>query len=246
MDYLFAKKTQEDIRALKSATTPIILPMGAVEAHGPHLPLDTDNLLAERYTAILAERTGALVLPVLPYGQVWSLRDFPGSITVSNETISRLLVEVATSLYKGGFRLVIFFSAHLGNMTAMKDASRELYDVLPDLVTLHLFYPNLQKYAGEIREGTKGHHSYIHADEIETSLMLHLAPEAVDMEQAIDDPPEIPLIADFTPTPWQTFTKSAVLGEATLATAEKGKYLVEKTLEDAVKLIETVKERLHD
>ena len=246
MNQLFAKRTQEEIRELNPATTPVILPMGAVEAHGPHLPLDTDNILAERYTALLAERTGALALPVLPYGQVWSLRDFPGSITVSNKTVAKLLVEVATSLYNDGFRLVIFFSAHLGNMTAMKDASRELYDALPDLVTLYLFYPNLQTYANEIREGTKGHQSYIHADEIETSLMLHLAPEAVDMTKAIDDPPEIPLIADFTPTPWQSFTDSAVLGEATLATAEKGKYLVERTLEDAVKLIETAKERLHD
>ena len=53
MNQLFAKRTQEEIRELNPATTPVILPMGAVEAHGPHLPLDTDNILAERYTALL-------------------------------------------------------------------------------------------------------------------------------------------------------------------------------------------------
>jgi len=234
---------EENKRKMKS-DVPVILPMGAVEAHGSHLPLETDNLLAERYADLLAERTDSLVLPVLPYGQVWSLRDFPGSLTISNQTIVSFLVDISESLYTKGTRIVVFFSAHLGNMTAMKEASRELYDKFPDLRVLYLFYPNLQQFAGEIREGSKGHHTYIHADEIETSLMLYLAPEAVDMSKAIDDPPEIPLSADFTPTPWETFTKSAVLGESTLATKEKGKYLVEQTLEIAVSLIEKIKQKI--
>ena len=56
-----------------------ILPIGAVEAHGPHLPLGTDNILAERISKMLAKRVDAFVLPTLPYGQVWSLRNFPGA-----------------------------------------------------------------------------------------------------------------------------------------------------------------------
>lgn len=64
-----------------------ILPIGAVEAHGPHLPLGTDNFLAERLSEKLAERLNAFVLPTLPYGQVWSLKNFPGSINISNESL---------------------------------------------------------------------------------------------------------------------------------------------------------------
>ena len=242
----YAEYTHEAFRNLSPKGMTVIIPMGAVEAHGPHLPLDTDNILAERYSKLLAERTNALVLPVIPYGQVWSLKDFPGSLTVSNQTLIQLLVELAVSLYDQGFRSVVFFSAHLGNMNAMKDASRVLYEQKPMMKSLYLFYPNLQKYASEIREGTKGHHTYIHADEIETSLMLYLAPECVDMNKAIDDPPNIPVSADYTPTPWHTFTKTAVLGEAKLATKEKGQYLVEKTLTDAVALVQRMKEDLND
>ncbi len=84
----------------------------------------------------------------------------------------------------------------------------------------------------DVREGKANHHTYIHACEIETSLMLYLSPENTDMSRAIDDPPILPIDADFTPTPWQTFTKTAVLGEATLATAEKGEYLIEKNVKN--------------
>lgn len=75
-----------------------ILPIGAVEAHGPHLPLGTDNLLAERLSKKLADRVNGLVLPTLPYGQVWSLRNFPGSITVSNDSLIRIIVDIGESL----------------------------------------------------------------------------------------------------------------------------------------------------
>ncbi|WP_028273424.1 creatininase family protein [Atopococcus tabaci] len=238
----YAQLTMDEIKQYLNEETPVILPMGAVEVHGPHLPLETDNLLAERYADLLAEKIGALVLPVLPYGQVWSLRNFPGSLTVSDETMAAFLFEMGESVYQQGTRMVIFFSAHLGNMAAMKTAGRRLYDAYPDIKMLYLFYPNLLKFAQDIREGKSAHHTYVHAEEVETSLMLYLAPEAVDMDKAIDDPPEIPLSADFTPTPWETFTESAVLGEATLASKEKGQYLVEKTLEQAVRLIEQLKE----
>ncbi|HDU1142670.1 TPA: creatininase family protein, partial [Listeria monocytogenes] len=69
-------------------------------------------------------------------------------------------------------------------------------------------------------------------------------PENTDMSRAIDDPPILPIDADFTPTPWQTFTKTAVLGEATLATAEKGEYLIEKTLKTCVELIKLEQEKI--
>lgn len=80
-----------------------------------------------------------VVLPVLPYGQVWSLQDFPGSLTLSNETVTKVVVEIGESLYKQGFRLFVPVSGHLGNMAALKDAARELYAKFPDMVILHIF-----------------------------------------------------------------------------------------------------------
>lgn len=220
-------EVEEKIRKLGAA----ILPIGAVEAHGPHLPLGTDNLLASRLADKLAERTDSFVLPTLPYGQVWSLRNFPGSINVSNEALIRLLADIGESIYHQGFRIFIMVNGHLGNAVALKEAARILYERVPELKVFYFFYPGTKEITAEVREASAAHGSYMHADEIETSYMLYLAGEYVDMSKAIDGAPQIPIEADFTPTPWEKMTASAVLGDATLATREKGERIIERSLE---------------
>ncbi|MGG0718328.1 creatininase family protein [Robertmurraya massiliosenegalensis] len=219
-----------------------ILPIGAVEAHGPHLPLGTDNLLAERLSAKLAERINGFVLPTLPYGQVWSLKNFPGSINVSNESLISMLFDIGESLYRQGFQIFAMVNGHLGNAVAMKEAARKLYEKYPDLIVLYLFYPGTSKAIAEVRETPASHGTYFHADEIETSYMLYLAPEFVDMDKAIDDMPSIPLTADVTPTPWEEFTETAVLSDATLARIDKGEKVIKVALENMVQIIEEMKE----
>ena len=140
----YGEETTFSVRGKLDAMTPVILPLGAIEAHGPHLPLETDNLLAERYGARLAAATGGYVLPVLPFGQVFSLGDFPGSLSVSNESLSRIVAEVGEGLYRQGVRILVLFSAHLGNMVAMKDAARRLFAEHKDFRVLHMVYPDLQ------------------------------------------------------------------------------------------------------
>ncbi|HUQ64743.1 creatininase family protein [Oceanobacillus profundus] len=214
-----------------------ILPIGAVEAHGPHLPLGTDNLLAERLSEKLAERVNAFVLPTLPYGQVWSLRNFPGSINISNDSLMNFLVDIGESLYKQGFTTFAMVNGHLGNGPALKDAARVLFENCPEMRVFYFFYPGMNKAAAEVRETKSSHNTYFHACEIETSYMLYLAPEHVDMDKAITDIPDIPIHADVTPTPWEEFTQTAVLGDAKLATEEKGKYIIDIAIENMAKLI---------
>lgn len=214
-----------------------ILPIGAVEAHGLHLPLGTDNLLAERLSEKLAERVNAFVLPTLPYGQVWSLRNFPGSINISNDSLMNFLVDIGESLYKQGFTTFAMVNGHLGNGPALKDAARVLFENCPEMRVFYFFYPGMNKAAAEVRETKSSHNTYFHACEIETSYMLYLAPEHVDMDKAITDIPDIPIHADVTPTPWEEFTQTAVLGDAKLATEEKGKYIIDIAIENMAKLI---------
>jgi creatinine amidohydrolase len=218
-----------------------ILPIGAVEAHGPHLPLGTDNYLAERLSERVAKQTGAFVLPTLPYGQVWSLKNFPGSINVSNESLTSMLVDIGISLYDQEFKVFAIVNGHLGNAVALKEAARKLYSLHPDFKILYLFYPGVKKITEEVRETSSAHASYFHACEIETSYMLYLADEYVDMSRAITDIPDIPMSADVTPTPWEEFTTSAVLGDAKIATKEKGEKIIEVAIENMVKLIEGAK-----
>lgn len=220
-----------------------ILPIGAVEAHGPHLPLGTDNLLAERLAAKLAERTGSFVLPTLPYGQVWSLRHFPGSINVSNEALIALLSDIGESLFRQGFRIFIMLNGHLGNATALKEAARKLAERVPELKVYYFFYPGVKDITAQVRESSSSHASYFHACEIETSYMLYMAGEHVDMSRAICDIPDIGVEADCTPTPWETFTSTAVLGDATLATSEKGRAILETSLDVMTRIVNDAKQR---
>jgi creatinine amidohydrolase len=238
----FQDQNSYDVKEKIAESKIAILPIGAIEAHGPHLPLGTDNILAERLSEELAKRTHAFQLPTLPYGQVWSLKNFPGSINVSNEALISILFDIGESLYNQGFRIFVMVNGHLGNAVALKEAARKLYQSYPELKVLYLFYPGTKAVIEEVRETKAAHSTYFHACEIETSYMLYLAEEYVDMSKAICDIPQIPASADVTPTPWEEFTNSAVLGDATLATKEKGKRIIEAALDNMVRLIEEAKE----
>ncbi|MGH2318685.1 creatininase family protein [Planococcus sp. SE5232] len=241
---IFQNENSYEIKEKIEQSQVAILPLGAVEAHGPHLPLGTDNYLAEQLAERVAGKTGALVLPTLPYGQVWSLKNFPGSITVSNQSLISLLCDIGVSLHHQGFQVFVMLNGHLGNAVAIKEAARQLYETVPNLRVLYLFYPGVKKITDELRETPSAHESYFHACEIETSYMLYLAEQYVDMTKAVSDIPDIPMSADVTPTPWEEFTATAVLGDATLATKEKGKAIIEVALANMVKLIEEAKRSL--
>lgn len=83
----------------------VILPIGAVEAHGYHLPLGTDNYISEEIAGRVAERLDAPILPLLPFGQVWSLRNFPGSISLEDQTIISIIEDIAKSLERHEVKL---------------------------------------------------------------------------------------------------------------------------------------------
>ncbi|MGI2329202.1 creatininase family protein [Planococcus sp. YIM B11945] len=238
---IFQNENSFDVKEKIEKSQVAILPIGAVEAHGPHLPLGTDNFLAERLAEKVAERTGAFVLPTLPYGQVWSLKNFPGSINISNESLIGLLVDMGISLHQQGFGVFAMINGHLGNAVALKEAARKLYEEVPELKVLYLFYPGVKKVTDEVRETPSAHASYFHACEVETSYMLYLAEEKVDMSRAITDIPDIPMSADVTPTPWEDFTRSAVLGDAKLATKEKGEKIITVAIDNMVALINEAK-----
>lgn len=233
----FEKENSFEIGEKIKASKIAILPIGAVEAHGPHLPLSTDTILAERLSNRLAEQVGAFVLPSLPYGQVWSLRNFPGSINISNHSLIAFLVDIGRSLSNQGFSTWAIVNGHLGNQVAIKEAARILYDEIQDFKVFYFFYPGMNSVVKDIRETTSAHSTYFHACEIETSIMLYLAEEYVKMDKAINDTPSIPKEADFTSTPWEVFTESAVLGDATLATKEKGKKIVETALSNMAEML---------
>lgn len=242
---IFQNENSYEVREKIELSKVAILPIGAVEAHGPHLPLGTDNYLAERIAVRVGNETGAFVLPTLPYGQVWSLQNFPGSINISNESLISFLIDIGVSLYEQGFRVFVMINGHLGNAVALKEAARKLYDKFPDFKVMYLFYPGTKEIITQVRETKSSHSTFFHACEIETSYMLYLANEYVDMSKAIVDIPNIPMSVDVSPTRWEEFTSSAVLGDATLATEEKGKKIIDIAIKNMIALIEGAKNELN-
>ncbi len=234
MDYQTLKG--DEVKSFLNSETVILLPIGAVEFHAGHLPLGTDNYLAEgvaRKVAAKLERT--LVLPTLSYGQVWSLRDFPGTLTLSNEVLSGMIMDIGRSLNRQGIKILALINSHMGNLDAMKSAARVLFE--EGMKVLYLTYPGVAEVQQKVLESERVHGTFFHACEIETSYMLYLAGQHVDMSKAICDHPTIPENFNLTPTPWNKITKTAVLGDATLATSEKGKAIIDQAVDNIVAIL---------
>lgn len=228
--------TWPQFEAVRREVKVAVLPIGAIEQHGPHLPLETDNILAAAFSARLADRLGCLLLPVLPFGQVWSLRHFPGSLTVSSPTMTRFVRELVESMGCQGIMLVAAVSGHLGNLAALKEAARQLsLQTGPRLVYLN--YPGLAAACEGLLDAPRSHPGIVHADEIETSLLLAIAPDRVDMSQAVSEYPRYPADFDHTADGWERVSRSGVFGDATKATGPKGEAMFERLLQQAEAIV---------
>ncbi len=234
MDYQTLKG--DEVKSFLNQETIILLPVGAVEFHASHLPLGTDNYLAEGVAQkVAANLEQTLVLPTLSYGQVWSLRDFPGSLTLSNEVLSGLIIDIGRSLNRHGIKILALINSHMGNLDAMKSAARVLFE--EGMKVLYLTYPGVAEVQQKVLESQRVHGTFFHACEIETSYMLYLSGQHVDMTKAIYDHPSIPEDFNLTPTPWYEITKTAVLGDATLATYEKGQAIIDEAVNNIVTIL---------
>lgn len=168
-----------------------IQPIGATEQHGPHLPTNTDSLIATRAAADiaeLAEGIDAVVLPTIEYAlsseHLWAA----GTISLSARTFDAVLDEVAESVKRAGAERLVFLNAHGGNTPSLQVACREIR-VRHGLLTF-LMHPFLPPDRGGTAAHPDEHGHGIHGGFEETSLMLHLYPELVDMEQAATALPE--------------------------------------------------------
>ncbi|MCC6311880.1 MAG: creatininase family protein [Trueperaceae bacterium] len=221
-----------------TATRPVILPLGSTEQHGPHMSMGTDNVMVSFWAKRLAASCDGLYLPTLNYGQVWSAREFPGTISLSPSALEAVLVDVADSLYRHGVRRLVLLSGHMGNAQVMVSAARKLLELFPDMVTLRICYPSTKQVMDGIAETPLWNGNNFHAAEIETSLMLAVAPEACRMELAPSEYPEVPTGYAGRVVPWREFSRTGVFGDASAATAEKGERLISRWLEVMTELVQ--------
>jgi creatinine amidohydrolase len=213
-----------------------VMGVGALEQHGPHLPLATDTIIATNVARRLAEATNGLLLPPAPFGDAWNNEGFPGTISLSSETVRAMIFDIGRGLKAAGVSGLIVFNGHYGNHEPIGRAARELRqsDQFP---VLYLDFPGLERLAAEICESKPAAPSFYHADEVETSIMLALQPGSVRMELAKAEYPTFPPTYGSEPIRLHTFCATGVFGDPTAATAEKGERLLSGITAECMKRV---------
>jgi len=169
----FEELTSADVARMRRKPV-VILPIGAVEQHGPHLPLGADLVQPMHVLERVAERTGAVLAPPIPYGVVHTSRPFPGSLSVSFDALRAYVRDVLAELVRNGFRRVVVVSGHAEgvHMAALRTAAKEVVDRGRADVTVLADYDLI--YGSKFAEAGEGH-----AGKIETSRVMAERPRLV-------------------------------------------------------------------
>ena len=234
----YAELTTEQVTSALSRDSVLVLPTGAIEPHGPHLPLATDFIVAESVSAAVVERGTAAghdvwLLPALGYTKSDEHARLPGTIWLRAATLFDTLVDIGASIAQTPARRLLIVNAHGGNSALIEVAARELrrrYE-------LQTFFASVPAQPGPTERGLG-----IHAGWAETSMMLHLRPDLVHMQKAkasVADAVADATHVGFTKTVkfgWLStdFAESGVIGDPTEASADIGAKLFEERVDALV------------
>lgn len=213
-----------------------VLAIGACEQHGAHLPLTTDTDMAHGVASRIATPIGGMLLPPITYGDAWNNEAFPGTLSLSPDTLRAVLIDIGRGVQRIGCGGLVLINGHFGNREPIALAARLL--VGQGLPVMHLDYPGMDVLAGEICESVPAAPGFYHADEVETAMMLALRPEAVDMARAAPEYPTFPATFGTEPMQLRDFVASGVLGDPRPATAEKGEALIAGIVAESLRLID--------
>jgi creatinine amidohydrolase len=235
----------------------VILPVGQTEQHGYHAPLSTDTLIIEAIGRGTAQAVPelAVCLPVFPYGVSTHRRSFPGIFNVGGRAFEEFWLAVVDTLVGGGFTRFYLMSGHGGNSSFLVNVVKYAGEKYPLIfcATAFLYLSGPQGVVALEARRQSGRGGMGHACELETSLILHLHPELIHLERAVDE-------TDFVTTPnyymdwieggaltanppWEDDTRTGAYGAGSLGTAEKGKYWLEAAIAEKVEHIAEIHEQ---
>jgi creatinine amidohydrolase len=217
--------------------TVVVIPIGAEsKEHGPHLPLKTDFLQAEYLKLRILERADVVVAPTVNYHYYPAFGEYPGSTTLRLETARDLMVDICRSLARYGPKRFYALNTGVSTVRALAPAVEIL---LKDGILLRFTDLNVatQPTEDQIKQEAGG----THADEIETSMMLYIAPEVVDMKRAVKDYHAASGGLTRNPNGPGAYSASGIYGDATLATREKGEKIVRTMVDNIAAEIETLR-----
>lgn len=246
-DFLWEHKTWPEIEAYLQKVDTVILPCGAVEQHGPHLPVDIDYFDAKYMAFKVAEACKdpkPLVLPPVPYGVSFHHQSFNGTLSISNRALSLFIYDIGMSLAKNGVKKLIILNGHGDNKPTLSYAAQMITrdaEIFVCVDTGETSDVDLYKLIDTPND--------IHAGEIETSTTLAVRPHMVQMDKAVNETSlfgskYLDYDSDRSVN-WYVHTdkisNSGVIGDATKATKEKGEKMWQLMIDNMVKFVEAIK-----
>ena len=224
-----------------------LLPVGSIEQHGPHLPLDTDSFDAEYLARCIAEICSdpkPLVMPLISYGVSYEHDAFKGTISIANETLSRIVYEIGMSVAKNGIRKLVIINGHGGNTPALNYAAQminrdaRIFVCVDTGETSDIDVSRIVETPNDV-----------HAGEIETSTSLAVRPHLVRLQKASRKIPRFSSrYLNFTAKRWVSWyaytdriSKTGVIGDPTKASREKGEKIWQIMIAHLAALVEDLK-----
>ena len=245
--YRLEELSWPDAQAAIQAGAMAVIPVGSLEQHGRHLAVNTDNVLGDAIADAAVRKASdrglrVLLCPPLHYGYTMHNMDFPGTMTLRAETLLAVGVDLVTSLAHHGCKRVVLLNSHGSNWSILDLIARDVMNRRPEVLVAAIFPIKMAAAELERLREAKQTGGMSHGCELETSLMLHLRPELVDMDKAVHDisQPDSRFywrdilrgsrgvaLADLT----RHASRTGLVGDPTVATAEKGRRFFEVIVE---------------
>lgn len=200
----------------------VLIPFGAVEVYGPHLPMGADGIATSALAREVAEHVPAFVAPLIPVGFSETLAEFPGTLSVTPESLVGYARDLSESFIRWGCTRILFINGHAGNVPYLAELGRQLEDEYNVRCAQIDWWRFIQPLVDDLVESDILPHG--HASEFGTSVMLHLAPGYVRLDRAVRTEPAVTnSFPDFLrPGSYRALTSTGALGDATTGSAEKG------------------------
>ena len=240
----WGENTRRDLEAAPDDAV-VLFPIGAVEQHGPHLPVDTDAAIAKAIADAVADQTeDVFALPTLPYGYSPHHGGVPGTVSLSSETTASVVTDVLRSLVDDGFERIVVLNGHGGNRSVVKTAVSDFRAETGVSVAFISYWDVIADEIEHLRESERGGVS--HGGEIETSLILHLRDHLVgpDRPDYVRDDRGGYRRTDlfgsgavYYPEHFDDMTETGISGTPSAASAETGEQLFERSIDALAEFI---------
>jgi creatinine amidohydrolase len=231
---LWEELTWPEAEELTQTMKMVMVPVGATEQHGPHLPLNVDTIQVDDVCKRASAKTGVPMIPTMAIGLSQSHGTFPGTLWVRSETMIRYITEICHSLYHSGVRKFVLVNGHMYNLWVLQCVRDNLRCDFDDVQCTALNYfmtTQDTKFASDAPM-----RKHIHANFGETAQVLALRPDLVDMEEVVDEPDYY----TFFDHRFDQVSHSGIIGRnATGATAEDGEEMLESFAEALAGMLRT-------